>query len=223
MILAEYPHRLIKMHLTALGTINVPMIKKVTFVISPCGNPELEAKMCDYAKTKKNSLVDVEVDAYVAPDNNYWSYSSWDYCMNKNIDDGMNFFLIEDDYASTKSEFYMPFINKMSDSVAYVSQLYGSLNQKHEHAAISNGIMNVDAAMKHYDTFGECIFVAEEKKEWTGEWNQLHFLDNYKKLGFHMCDVSKTHLHPFLTPNNKIVFYGNQNGESLIEPIFFNS
>lgn len=220
-ILAEYPHRLIKMHLNALGTINVPLIKKVTFVISPCGNPELEAKMCDYAKTKKNSLVDVEVDAYVAPDNNYWSYSSWDYCMNKNIDDGMDFFLIEDDYAPTKGEFYMPFVNKMSDSVAYVSQFCTTVENGRYRASISNGLMNYNAAKKHYRTFGQCLHLPPytgRKRTNAGVIGQILFLDNFKGLGYSIGDISDDYHQPFLTGRNQLMSFGNPKGEAVIEP-----
>lgn len=221
--LTNDPTYMAQRHLDALSRLNVPLIKRATFVVSPSSDRERDQAAVDFIMSNSGSIDGIEIDAFIGTNNNNHSYGSWNFAMVKYVDDGMDFFLIEDDYFPTKDEFYAPFIEQMTDNVAYVSQLYVFNKEHRKHAAISNGLMNIKAAKKHYETFGSCINISiPEKKVYdAGVYTQLHFLKCLEDLGYKMTDVSKNYCHPFLERNNRIKLYGNQNAETLIEPVFY--
>lgn len=223
--LTEDPTFFIRKHLNVLRSLNVPLIKKVTFVISPSNFLEKDQEALNYIAKNKNALPGIEIDYFIGEDNCDHSYGSWNFAMKKHINDGMHFFLIEDDYIPSADEFYLPFLNKISSTTAFVCQLYDKLGQSNFHAAISNGLMNVNAAKKHLETFGECIFVRrrETSSISAGVRAQLNFLKEFMQIGFKNADVSDEYCHPFLDVKHHIVLYGNTNSTTLIEPMFYNN
>lgn len=221
--LTKDPTYMAKRHLDVLSSLNVPLIKKATFVISPSPSHEEDLQALEFIQENKVSLNEIEVDAFIGQNNHNHSYGSWNFAMNKHINDGMDFFLIEDDYFPSRDEFYMPFIEKMNDRIAYVSQLYTHNREQRKHAAISNGLMNYVAAKKHHEEFGNSISIEiPNKKPYdVGVYTQLNFLKGYEGIGYRMDDVSEKYCHPFLQRSNKITIYGNVKGETLIEPVFY--
>lgn len=221
--LTNDPTYMASRHLDLLSRLNVPLIKRATFVVSPSPFPERDHTAVEFIMSHSGKIKGIEIDSFIGENNNNHSYGSWNFGMIKYINDGMNFFLIEDDYFPSKDEFYMPFIEKMTDDVAYVSQLYVHNNEHRKHAAISNGLMNIAAAKKHYEAFGSCINIKlpERKVYDVGVYTQLYFLKGLEDLGYRIKDVSKRYCHPFLERNNRIKLYGNENVETLIEPVFY--
>jgi hypothetical protein len=219
--LTKDPTYMAKRHLHLLSSLRIPLIKKATFVISPSSHEE-DLRTLEFVQQNKIGH-QIEIDAFIGQNNNNHSYGSWNFAMNKHINDGMHFFLIEDDYFPSRDEFYLPFIEKMNDDVAYVSQLYTSNREHRKHAAISNGLMNYEPVKKHHETFGNSISIEIPGKRPydVGVYTQLNFLKGYDSIGYRMADVSKNYCHPFLQRNNKITLYGNIKGETLIEPIFY--
>lgn len=212
-----------KRHLDLLSRLNVPMIKRATFVVSPSSFPEKDNAAVEFIMSHYGKIPGIEIDSFIGENNNNHSYGSWNFGMMKYINEDLNFFLIEDDYFPSKDEFYLPFIEKMSDNIAYVPQLYVHNREHRRHAAISNGLMNIKAARKHYETFGCCINIKlPDKRVYdAGVYTQLYFLKGLEELGYKIDDVSKKYCHPFLERNNKIKLYGNENVETLIEPVFY--
>lgn len=221
--LTDDPTYMAKRHLDALSSLDVPLIKRATFVVSPSPDRERDQAVVDFIMSNSGSIDGIEIDAFIGANNNNHSYGSWNFAMVKYLGDGMDFFLIEDDYFPTKNEFYVPFIEQMTDNVAYVSQLYVYNKEHRKHAAISNGLMRFDAAKKHYDAVGSCINInLPEKKVYdAGVYTQLYFLKGLEDLGYKMGDVSKKYCHPFLERSNRITIYGNDKGETLLEPVFY--
>lgn len=222
-LLTKDPTYMAKRHLGALASLNVPLITKATFVVSPSGNPEADSCAVEFVQQSINCIEGIEIDCFIGSNNNNHSYGCWNFAMKKYIDDKNHFFLIEDDYFPTKDEFYLPFLEKIRSNTAYVSQLYVHNREHRQHAAISNGLMNVDAARAHIERFGDCINIDLPKKKPydVGVYSQLHFLRKFYDLGYKMDDVSKEYCHPFLERNNRITLYGNTKGETLIEPVFY--
>lgn len=219
--ITEDPTRLVKMHIDRLSSLNVPLLKKATFVVSPSKNAERDEEVIAFVRSYRKNIPNISVDCFIGDNNDNHSYGSWNFGMKKYINEDMHFFLIEDDYFPTKDEFYLPFMEKLNGNVAYVCQLYGTLYEKFAHAAISNGLMNINAAKEHHNRFGQCIFTVENNKKMGGVWNQLHFLKNYENMNFLVKDISDKYFQPFLEVSNRITPYGNEKGEVLVEPIFY--
>ena len=217
------PTSLVKMHIERLGNLNIGLVSKATFVVSPSGDKRRDEIALGFVKDHKYSIPGLDIDGFIGPNNDSHSYGSWNFGMKSCLEDDMNFFLIEDDYLPAKDEFYIPFVESMDRYTAYVSQLYVKKNVQMEHAAISNGLMNIEAVRAHVDKFGECISVsaASSKSHNPGVYSQLHFLENFKYLGFVMQNISKNYCHPFLETKNVITIYGNTSGPTLIEPLFY--
>lgn len=221
-MLSDKPHFLAKMQINALRFIDIPLVKKVTFVISP-SHEERDNHVVKYIQDRIDVMPGVEINAYIAPNNDYWSYSAWNDCMGKNINDDNHFFLIEDDYAPSKSEFYAPFMKKISDKIAYVSQFSTTVDGGRYRASISNGLMNIDAAKKHHEKFGRCLHLPRPRGKIMnrGVEGQKLFLDNFQGLGYSVKDISDEYHQPFLTSRNEIISFGKRHAESVIEPYTF--
>lgn len=221
--LTKDPTFFIRKHLNVLRSLNIPLIKKVTFVISPSNLLEKDQEALNYIHQNKNKLPGIEIDGFIGENNLNHSYGSWNFAMKKHINDGLHFFLIEDDYIPSTDEFYLPFLNKISNTTAFVCQLYDKLGQRDFHAAISNGLMNVEAAKKHLEKFEDCIFVRKEQTDLVlaGVRAQLKFLMMFNRIGFANADVSDGYCHPFLCTKHNIVLYGKTNSTTLIEPMFY--
>lgn len=218
------PRYAIDLHIESLSKLVVPEIKRVSFVVSPSFSMENDTAAVEHALLNSGSLSGVEIDSFIGDNNNDHSYGSWNFAMKKHISGEMDFFLIEDDYFPCHNEFYLPFIEKMGDNTAYISQLYvGEGKRTKSHAAISNGLMAWHAAKRHYDKFRECIFTRplDTKTVDAGVYAQTCFLKNYDRLKYEMGDVSDSYCHPFLERNNSISLYGNTEGKILISPLFY--
>lgn len=214
------PLFLVKLQLDALKRFRTPGIKKVTFVISP-SSTERDDSILKFIESMSKEFNNMEILSYVKPTNEYYSYGCWDHCMQKHLDDDLDFFLMEDDYLPACNDFYAPFQELLDKKTAYVCQFYTTIQQLCNHAAISNGILNLDAAREHFDTFGNCISIPYMKntlKYSPGAMAQMGFLDHFPKLGFHIKDVSASYKQPFLQYNHTITNYGNRTGEILIQP-----
>lgn len=214
------PLFLIKLQLDALKQFRVPDIKKVTFVISPSSR-ERDDAIVEFIESISKEFNDMEILSYVKPTNEYYSYGCWDHCMQKHLDDDLDFFLMEDDYLPACNNFYAPFQQQLDGKTAYVCQLFSTVKQLYSHAAISNGILSIDAAREHFDTFGNCIsipYMKNKSKYSQGVIAQMGFLEHFLKIGFRIKDVSAEYKQPFLQPNHTITNYGNRYGAILIQP-----
>jgi len=221
------PLYLIKMHIKSFTLLKLDHIKRVTFVISPSGNEERDNFALDFIESQKSLFSNFELNGFISEANHFWSYGSWNSCMVKNIHRNENFFLTEDDYFPACDYFYAPFSEKIYDDISYVSQIYGrnenNINEKNrlkDHASMSGGMMNIKAAKVHYETYGNCINLPDEalKMKSSGAFVQLHFLDNFEKLGYNIADLYEEYQHPYSSAKNDVKSYGNMEGEILLRP-----
>lgn len=209
------PSYLVKKHLFGIETLRIPDVTKVTFVVSPSDNRTRDQEVVDYVKNYDNQT-DIEIDAYIKSDNLMFSYGSWNDAMEKNIENDDHFFLIEDDYFPCADYFYKPFVEKMLENdAAYVCQLWSDKFLSRPCAAISNGLMNIDAARFHYKKFRECLQLRKLKKyenigSEQGVIAQINFLDGYIRLAYPICDIADEYGQPFLAPDNRVFMYGNR-------------
>lgn len=221
------PLYLIKMHIKSFTLLKLDHIKRVTFVISPSGNEDRDNFALDFIESQKPLFSNFELSGFISETNHFWSYGSWNSCMAKNIHRNENFFLTEDDYFPACDYFYLPFSEKMSNDIAHVPQIYGRHeNSPHKstkqkvHASMSGGLMNVNAAKRHYDTYGNCINLPPraEKMGSSGAFVQLHFLDNFEKIGYRIVDLYEEYQHPYSGAKNDVKSHGNMEGEILLRP-----
>jgi len=220
-LVTEDPTYLVKVHLDRLNKLNVPMIKRATFVVSPSDSRTRDEQVVSFVKGIKVLENGIEVDAFIGENNDNHSYGSWNFGMKSLLDDGFDYFLIEDDYFPSKDEFYLPFIGKADDNIAYVCQLHSISNRVR--TIISNGLMSYRAAKMHHDRFGECINISLQNKKVhdPGVYSQVHFLKNFEELGFGIEDVRQFYCHPFLCRKYGMLLYGNPIKPTLLEPIFY--
>lgn len=210
----EDPTYLVKKHLYGLKTLEIPGVTKATFVISPSENRKRDLEVLEHVN-QYNDIDGIEIEAFVKQDNFMFSYGSWNAAMERNIKNDEHFFLIEDDYFPCMDRFYEPFVQRMNESgSAYVCQLWSDKFLRKPCAAISNGLMNIDAARSHYEKFGECLLLKRlkryEKSPHQGVIAQINFLDGYAKIGRTVSDISDEYGHPFLSPENRVFMYGSR-------------
>lgn len=214
---------LVKMHIKTLSMFKMEHIQKVTFVVSPCGIPSRDDSILEFIDSQKHNYNNIDIDAFISENNDFWSYGAWNSCMMKHLDGNRNFFLIEDDYFPACDEFYIPFYEKLTPKIAYVSQIYTGCrdnkikNATKEHASMSGGIINFDAAKKHYETYGTCVYLPQDGTK-SGVFAQLHFLDNFKKLGYDIEDLYSEYQHPYSDYRNRVNNHGNLSGKILLNP-----
>lgn len=214
------PLFLVKMQIESLKNLKIPEIKKVTFVVSPSFE-DRDRAIINFVKSISSQFHDKVIEAYIKPTNEYYSYGCWEHCMKNNLEDNLDFFLIEDDYLPARNEFYLPFQEELDKKTAYVCQLYTKVLELFDHAAISNGLMNLDAIKEHVNTFGTCTSIPNminTTKYNPGVIAQMGFLDHFPKLGYRIKDISAKYKQPYLQANDTIVKYGNRNGEILLQP-----
>jgi hypothetical protein len=212
----------VKKHLECLSMYSVPKIKKVTFVVSPSEQSDRDSRVMQYVEEESASIDGIDVSCVLRPNNKNFSYGSWNHGMARSLDEDLNFFLIEDDYFPNSDYFYEPFIKKLTDGVAYVTQWYRTDGTPH--AAISNGLMSVSAARAHHSAYGECINLSSMPSPSNGNdgvLSQLNFLKKFHGLGMSVQDLYKEYCHPFLTSGHTIINYGKRTGTKLIVPSFY--
>jgi hypothetical protein len=148
-------------------------------------------------------------------DNTNYSYGAWNESLIHQINSNTTStyaFLCEDDYIFCDEIFHKKFIEYFDTDVVYVCQLF-----QNNHAAISNGFISYQI-IKDYFNINKQLFNLINIDNYTGaEINQVGFLNNFKN--YRCVDISNEYFSRFLNPGNKIVTYGNLNGEEIIKPI----
>lgn len=154
-LLSNNPFHYLDIHLNRLKLYGDENIKRVTFVISPSKNKEVDLAVLERAT--RADIGFASVDAYIKDNNKYFSYGCWEDCIRRNLKD-LDFFLIEDDYFPATGKFYEPFVNALysEKNIAYACQWYHN-----KHAAISNGLLSRKAVDKHLEEFGETLLLSK--------------------------------------------------------------
>lgn len=225
------PTDFVRRHIETFSMYKIPDIKKATFVVSPSNDRSRDESVVNFIKDRSSQFTDIEISAVIRENNNNFSYGSWEYGMKNCLHEDLHFFLIEDDYIPYRDEFYLPFVQKSNKRVGYVAQWYvdpksdrdSEQRMKIKHAAISNGLITIDAARAHHRTYKQCINLVAKKGEGgnIGVLSQMHFLDNFVKIGLSVEDLYDDYCHPFLNPDHSMPMYGKKGGEKLLVPVFY--
>jgi hypothetical protein len=184
------PYYLFKCHLQAIARYSMKDVHKFTFVVNPSGDQELDEGSKKILEVFSNTpkLKEKNIEILFNPDNRHISYGAWNFGVENGLDDPKTkyFFLLEDDYVPTGDEFYEPYVKKSQDDIAYVCQMWSpSKNPKAKTAgrvAITNGLLNADAARKSKELNGSCFDLPE-----TPDYKQL---SNSKV----MSDINKKYI-----------------------------
>jgi hypothetical protein len=187
-MLRKDPYSVAKAHLHALNTLDIPAVKKATFVVSEYKHDVDKGilKVIDEYQSK----IPIEV---VFRKNLGYSYSAWNDVVNSEIDicdSNDYFFLFEDDYVANEDYFYQDYLDKLKDNVGYVCQDKGEF-----HARLGNGIISADIAKKIKESQGSVFFIPHQNDDYDGAiLNQYHFLDSVKKAGYSLAGMEDKHV-----------------------------
>lgn len=204
---------LIKKHLSALKSLELPAITKITFVVSHY-NTEIDNYV---PKIIEEEAGDLKIDLRFRKNEGY-SYAAWNDVINEDLSNNVEtdyYFLFEDDYVPNIDYFYQPYVDEVtSDKIGYVCQRYIE-----NHASASIGLLSYEAALKNFNKNGSVFDILSNDESYSGAIdNQVHYLDSIKKLGYLCVDVCKTCFQIFLDRKH-FVFYGQRKGLVPIVPI----
>lgn len=149
------------------------------------------------------------------------SYGAWMECIHKNVNKYDYFFMIEDDYVPICNNFYEPFINKCTDKIQYVCcRAVKETVDLYAHASISNGLITATVCKNLINTSKSVFKIYDSNNYETFYKIQREFLHLYSELGFELSDISENYSIPFYdSSKDRIVYYGNINGDCLLEPL----
>ena len=145
------------------------------------------------------------------------SYSAWNKGLEKSLDQGFDYhFINEDDYLPAYPEFYVPFVNKIRDNIAYVCLVMGGYPR---HPAVCMGIFTEESIKKISEQFDYILEYPRPSEGYVYEaaiYAQVHLVDHILAVGFDYDDVGLDYNKPFMHPGGDIE---NRGGEG---PILFN-
>jgi hypothetical protein len=202
-----------KIHLDFLSTCNAD-IKLSTFVFNDDISQDLKSEI---HKLAEQSEIANEI---VFRQNGGFSYGAWNDIIKKNINDFDYFFMIEDDYIPDAPDFYIPFQNKITDSIPYCCTYIGILNGI-RHAASSNGMIQAKACKDILSKYQE-IFKVDLSNSLHQAWQtQLTFLDYLTEQNYDITDIIDLYSvqHALNCNTNDVRIFGQQDSRCLILPI----
>lgn len=244
--LDEDPYYLLKSHMLAFHKYEMPYIHKVTFVVNPSENIEIDEKAIEVLEEYKQICrnKDILFEILYCPDNKHISYGAWNYAIMNGLNDEKTnyFFLLEDDYVPCADNFYNPYLERSANNIAHVCQLWqpGKPKPSAPHiklpgrAGMTGGLLNANASRDVFKKHGTCFLL-----EVTSEYSQLisskktdditkkyilsgvaqqKFLRLYEHEGYDITDTGPDNCQLFLTTRG-IRVYG-QGNPATIEPIY---
>lgn len=239
------PYYLLKSHMLAFHKYEMKDVHRVTFVVNPSENNEVDNGAIEILEQYKEACRNKEIryEIIYCPDNKHISYGAWNYAIMNGIEDKetQHFFLLEDDYIPCSDNFYLPYIKRSADNIAHVCQLWQPARQRPKtpelrlfgRAAMTGGLLNAYAARKILEKYGTCLLLevtAEyphlmshknlddiTKKYILSGVAQQKFLRLYEQEGYDITDLGPDHCQLFLTSKG-IKVYG-QGHPATVEPI----
>ena len=205
-------------HLEALAASeSTTKLERITFVV----NSDLKSfalKKIQEAFNVAMKKIDFPVELEIRPNRGY-SYGAWQEVIERNLENGVDFFLMEGDYLPN-GPFLAPFLERLTPSHAYVAQ---KLNSKPMfHASVSNGYISSKWAKAAKQTFGSvfCIFpFSLEKEDYIlGCENQLTFLQYLLSVGGMVTAIDSRFSCPYW--NNSIGDSQELGTDGAYAPIF---
>lgn len=138
----------LKKHLSALENLNIPHISVASFIVNE--SPQLNKEEFERVVDGYNITVPIEIKYR---GNRGLSYGAWEYHIRSVLGKFDYYVLMEDDYYPICDLFYMPFIDKIKDNVAYVCMSY-----KDNHPEHSIGVISDKSCRKVFDINNEIFF-----------------------------------------------------------------
>jgi hypothetical protein len=188
-------------------------IDLTTFILSIDPDFNLNGFIEEFVKLKKDFKYEL-----VVKDNSGFSYSAWNYIINKNIDKFEYYFINEDDYIPVVQNFYEPFIAKCSDKSPYIP-LMKSNNMK-THASFSCGALRGIECRKIYEKYGSVFKIIEGLTYDVAYTNQLNFYDYFFESGYELDDLINDYHLPYMdSSKHSITHYGSFNNPNILIPL----
>lgn len=203
-------------HVDFLNQCNNNNIKKATFVFNDDITDEL--KMLAVETVCQIKTMDTEV---IFRKNTGFSYGAWNDVIKKNLNDFDYFFLIEDDYIPTETDFYQHFVARCTSEYPYVSTFVDEYEPGKFCASCSNAIIRADACRAIYEKYNEIFVVQDSIRLQDAWWTQMNFLNLFTENGYGMRDILdkySTH-HNTNCHTNQITVFGNPKLPPCLIPI----
>jgi hypothetical protein len=206
----------IKQHINKINLYNDKNISKVTFVVNPFDQRDKEIELLVKDLNYQYEII------YKSTNDNY-SYGCWNEAIVKNINENYDYFmLMEDDYSPSIENYTNYFLNCFDSNTCCVVQ-WNTINNSfsESHAAISNGLISAEKCKHIYFKYNKvfCLWSLKQNEYSIGEWNQIHFLDLFKKENYDIKDISSISRNIFQNINNVLVCTGNEKGIDVLHPI----
>lgn len=198
-------------------------ISKFTFVINDDIADDLKDKIYELTHNKNIEICFRQNSGY--------SYGAWNEIVSKNLKSYDYFFLIEDDYIPSITNFTLPFLQRFKNNTAYVCSLMVEINNKinemvpkdigqFKHPSISNGMLSAKVCNQVLEKYKTLFRLQPGITKEIGYWNQIYFLKNFTDLGYDISDTTDEFSSPYMnTLTGDIKIFGNPEKQPLIVPI----
>lgn len=150
-----------------------------------------------------------------------FSYGAWNEVIKRRLDVCDYFFLIEDDYIPTRSDFYKPFVERCTDEYPFVCSYVEERAPGQFCASSSNGLIKAKQCKEMVEKYGD-VFAELQCSTLEQAWHtQVNFLNHFTNNGYKMRDILDEYRtdHMLNCNNNTVVSFGNRNARTLLEPI----
>lgn len=208
------PFFYVKQHIERLNIYEDKNVTKVTFVVNPFSDKDIE--LTELAKSLK-----IDNEIIYREKNIDYSYGSWHEGILKNIYNEEQYFMfVEDDYGPCINNYTSFFLNKFEQDTGVVVQEYSHFKNYGFHAAISNGIISKQSCLKAYEEFGGVFLLNNRSNSYgQGENNQIRFLELIGKAGYQVKDIADISKNKFQFVDNTVRPRGNPDGIDILEPL----
>jgi len=222
-LFSKDPLYFFKKHLDFIRTVHDPDNFRATFVF----NDDIE----DTLKTLLQSYIPDRFEI-VFRKNSGFSYGIWNDIILKNLNNYDYFFLIEDDYIPTRSDFILPFKQRCVSKNVFVCGLVEKAsperfpghvppNEKEfKFPSISNGLLSAKACREVFNKHGTIFKINSNSDYWSAYTNQIYFCKYFTDMGYNIVDTLDEYESPYNNANSKdLVVYGQGKYPPLLTPI----
>lgn len=188
-------------------------IKLVSFVFNV---DDLETNNLIIDKIK-NTVFNFNAEVIIRK-NTGFSYGAWNSVINKNIEKFDYYFVNEDDYIPNTSDFYSPFISKITKEAPYVA--FMTSDEIKRHASFSVGVLKGDACSKVFKKYNTVFKIIETNNYTDAYKNQIDFYDYFRDFNYTINNIIDNYKLPYMdSSKNSITYYGKKESSILFLPI----
>jgi hypothetical protein len=208
------PMHFVRIHKEFLDTCEGTHITGATFMFNNDIGIDLMGRISYYLLQCK-----IPIKVIFRPNGGY-SYGAWNDAIKDSVNDFDYFFMIEDDYIPDATDFYKPFVERITDDTPYVCGYVG-VDMGVVHAAHSNGIITGSACKKVLENNTDLFVFVQTDRLQDGWESQRNFLSKFTNIGYKITDITDRYLtrHMMDCYTNRVVEFGVRDGRCLIQPI----